>query len=299
MKAALLVGNGLNRYSDNGPSWDALLQGIAQRHGVAHFAQTPMTLEFERMANAILKKHKNPSAAVYEELKSEIAEVLKEGPQPAAIHKQFMRLPVSDILTANYDYALEMACEPNYRNLMKRPYASAPKYSFRRLIEVGEKRFFHIHGEADKPDTLCLGYEHYAGYLEKMRAMLNKFENGAHTLQSIVNGSRVADGYWMDLFFTHNLYIVGFGLAQSEIDLWWLLTYRAYLYYSNSMGMQSHIQNRIVYYDIVKATEPENEKSKILRDMHVDYVPVTRKGENYLPAYKKIHTEIKKQLTLP
>lgn len=53
-------------------------------------------------------------------------------------------------------------------------------------------------------------------------------------------------------FFRTNVYIVGFGMALSEIDIWWLLNKRA-LFLANVSG----INNSIVY---LYNDEYENEK---------------------------------------
>lgn len=295
-KNALFFGNGLNQCQSSGPSWNKLLQSIADEYQIEYLPGAPMALEFERMANDVLAKTKKPSYQIYEKIKAKIAAGLLQS-APAPIHRWFIRLPVNTILTTNYDYTLEAALTPRFRETMRSPNTQESKYSLKRRLDVEGKHFYHVHGEADRPTTLCLGYEHYAGYLEKMRNQLNrKSAKDTHILAQLIQGSRPPSGQWTELFFTHNIYIVGFGLDQSEMDLWWLLTYRAYLYYANYLGMKQHITNTIWFYDIYKKNSPHTQLQKTLEGLHVRYKGIELPRGRYLPAYKLIYEDIKKRV---
>ena len=37
-------------------------------------------------------------------------------------------------------------------------------------VDGQKKAVYHIHGEIEAPNSLCLGFEHYSGTLEKMRS---------------------------------------------------------------------------------------------------------------------------------
>ena len=79
----------------------------------------------------------------------------------------------------------------------------------------------------------------------------------------------------------------------TEIDIWWLLTYRASLYYSNRYNCRNLIANRIVYHDVGIA---EDVKMKaILRNMAVEYkFHMIHHNENiyYLQEYMNIAKSI-------
>ena len=70
---------------------------------------------------------------------------------------------------------------------------------------------------------------------------------------------------WGERFYTSNITIIGLGLSDCEIDLWWLLTHRAYLYYSNYCGLRERIKNNIIYYDIVDDVKRNNQEDEIKR----------------------------------
>ena len=48
---------------------------------------------------------------------------------------------------------------------------------------------------------------------------------------------------WIDLFFTTNVHIIGFGLDYSEQDIWWILNKRKRYMYEN----KGNIRNKIHY----------------------------------------------------
>jgi len=207
----------------------------------------------------------------------------------------FVSLPTNDILTTNYDYTFERA----YKNEFDRPSKTSgeeTKYSLYRKITLDSKCFYHIHGEAKYHTTLCLGYEHYVGYLAKMREYLRaeprvskRFDGNVVALRTIDDGREEQEKFsWLNLFFTHDVYIVGLGLAPCEIDLWWLLTYRAYLYYTNDSGLQNIMKNRITIYN--------SEYKKLLKNLHVECEDVEVANSDYLATYKAIHQRIEKTI---
>ena len=90
-------------------------------------------------------------------------------------------------------------------------------------------------------------------------------------IRQILSGARQPTGAWPERFFYSNMAIVGFGLDQCEADIWWLLSYRAFLYYTNSWNMRDLIRNNIVYYRIIdrrsnKDTESSNDIKPSLRN---------------------------------
>ena len=96
---------------------------------------------------------------------------------------------------------------------------------------------------------------------------------------------------WIDLFFTHDIYIVGLKLDTNEIDLWWLLTYRAYLYYSNDSGLMEIMKNRIKIF----LTHDDRNQQELFKHLHVETEFVDPHG-NYETAYRKIASLIDQEI---
>ena len=43
------------------------------------------------------------------------------------------------------------------------------KYNLRNSVIISEKEVFHIHGDLRRAQSICLGYEHYAGTVQHLR----------------------------------------------------------------------------------------------------------------------------------
>ena len=295
MKAALLIGNGLNRCYANAVPWNKLLENIAQKYGVIFNENNPFPLEFESIANQIFNQDRRNAKTVYTELKSSIAQMVSnQTPSEGSLHELFAaHLPVDGILTTNYDYMLERALQQDHSlPTPKAQNISENKYSLYRFANYAGKLFYHIHGEANKPTSLCLGYEHYAGYLAKMREYLK----AAPSIdQRISNVQLPEKPSWMNLFFTHDIYIVGLRLDTNEIDLWWLLTYRAYLYYSNDSQLKQIMKNRIKIF----LTHDDPNQRELFHNLHVETELIeVHSKKDYEPAYRNIAQKIRSEIAM-
>lgn len=296
MNNSILIGNGLNRCLPNGISWGNLLQDIANKYGVVHNPKISFPMEFENIVNQILQKEQycNKGDLIYTELKTEIIDLIDLlDDNESVLHRKFMNLPVKSVFTTNYDYLLEKSTDINFSKSIyyRRNIIGNNKYNLNQKIHVVNKDFYHIHGEMWYPKSICLGYEHYSGTLQYLRTALSSKQNDIPRIALALSNDTSVNA-WAEKFFTDNIYIVGLGLSDSEIDLWWLLTYRAYLYYSNRASMHKYIKNRIVYYDV---GDKENENLKFtLTNQHVEYRFV--KSKNYKNAYCYICDEINNEI---
>lgn len=295
MKTTLLIGNGLNLCLKNSISWGDLLKDIANDYCVNYNGNIPMPLEFESIVNQYLNTHSNPSEKAYLEIKDRIADKLKGIKLPPdAIHHEVVRLPVNAIMTTNYDNLLEYAYNPDYSYRG----GKTNKYLFENTSSQKGVPFYHIHGHAESPKTICLGYEHYMGVVEKMRTNINTKEKGIAgrmKIMEVLLDPAKQRNTWDERFYTDDIGIVGLGLTESEVDLWWLITHRAYLYYSNYHGVKKVLKNKITYYDVLDEREHDKLEQKkrihyMLRNSHVEVKTFTKGKDctDYEDAYRKI-----------
>ena len=97
---------------------------------------------------------------------------------------------------------------------------------------MGSKYVWHVHGESDVPNSITLGHEQYAGQLQKMRnyATADRTTKSRDASPFKLNNLRFdTDGSvysWLDVFLRDNIHILGLSLDYTEIDLWWLLSYK-------------------------------------------------------------------------
>lgn len=340
---SLLVGNGLNRLSNPSLSWTRTLVRIACDHlsgdallstlMVALAPTVPSPQKFEYLSGevgaAITQQGsaKNAPAATrnpFEVLKRDLATVMQGKhpkqalqPLPATVAQGIVDCAPDYLLTTNYDRSLELC----YGNRMQDLPFTATKYLLEPTARAtdGRPSVFHIHGIAKKPSTICIGYEHYMGYVQHIRARLVETSGGlesAWRMAYMLLGALPASGTWEELFFTSNMAIVGLGMGYEESDLWELLTLRAAVLRTSDTLKRSGIPssvytNTILYYDVEERSDPgptvvddhywkgsndRVEKAQIMQGLLVNVRVVH--ANSYELGYNEIEKELKARVVL-
>lgn len=270
-KRALLVGNGINLLdTDQSFSWGELLEELKKTYGINVDLDNvfkPFPLAFEEML------HQKPGTNNFDSkikiLKRRISRSIKNQLTGKRgfndFHKRIASLPYNDILTTNYDYSLQSSILDSFlaekSNLAINK--QERKYSLKRGYHLLNKTFWHIHGELYdsrsysagskyyNEESIMIGYEHYASYLERIQENI-KGKSGTQKVdnQSLMIRLREKERspYWIDMFFTHDLDIVGQGFDFSENHLWWLINYRANAIRSLESKHKVNINNTIRFY---------------------------------------------------
>lgn len=313
MDNCLLIGNGLNRTLEHSIPWSDLLKDIADELGTSYCSDNILPLEFERIVNEYLKKCKEPDVSVYSDIKKKVANKLSFTLLPdTAIHKIIPSIPIDSIITTNYDYLIEQAFEKDF--LIKEK--TNKKYLMSPVVKIDNIDFFHAHGICAYPQSICLGYEHYAGIVYNLRENLNKKDNNKNEEMAIKKrllGESSLQNKWGEKFYTSNIDIIGLSLDSCEIDLWWLLTHRACLYYSNYCGLKKSINNTITFYDVIddiKKNSVDEETRRYSKELIKRQKYNLLKGYNvavkiyslseygtYCNAYSKMLDDVKKKNT--
>lgn len=274
----VLVGNDINNISP-GVSWNDLLTNIKRKYKVPILANgsKPFPMLYEEIFLHAIKENNIDET----ELKIYIGEEISRISQNE-IHTLIRELPIPNILTTNYEFSIEGIVPEVNNSLVKET-----MYSVFRQYEVDNKTYWHIHGDCNVPMSINLGYEHYCGQLQKMRDYVVNAPN--YTSKKIYKESLIRRlkmkgklnlQSWIDLFFTHDVHIFGLSLDFVEIDLWWLLTYRARSkYYKKS----NFIKNRLYYYIPRKYVESAIDKIQLLKanDVEVITIDIDDKAEYY------------------
>lgn len=327
LENTLFIGNGLNRCLQHGFDWANLLKSIADNWQIDYYENDEMPMEFERIINEYLQKFGINSILdassyakkndVYLDAKMKIAEKINSIEyEHNCILKDLPINSIQNIITTNYDRLLEEAIgtEKNF------PFPGNTKYLRTKTstFKDGSISLFHAHGIIDKPNTICLGYEHYMGVVEHLRHNLNSVDTKTKNMHiyDILTGKAPTENTWAEKFYTSNIAMIGFGLPSCEADIWWLLTHRAYLYNTNYNGIRDYLINSIVYYDIVpkkdsKQNVVQNDtlkkldktayKHHLLKNLHVVVKPIYIENDSstYEEKYRKIFKEIEEGLCWP
>ena len=255
----LLLGNGLNR-AFGGISWGGLLNRINMSDFDTKYLKCPMPLQ------AILVTGDHIKQAMKENQDSFFGEVKTD--ELRLVLRNLLSAGFTDILTTNYSYELEIApteaTATNKNKLIKNSRNSIPReriepkyllHSFQSVSYKGtDNRVWHIHGEARKPDSMILGHYYYANLLQRIMGHVNGRQTDYR-----VNPAECTIKSWVDSFILGDVYILGFGMDYSEIDLWWLL---------NRKKREKGEHGKVFFY----TAENEPEKEKLLELLNVQVV---------------------------
>lgn len=177
-------------------------------------------------------------------------------------HNKLATLGYNDILTTNYDYAFEKSLTNNFieRKIELAKNKEEIKHSLKRsyYFSSQELTIWHIHGELltsrnisnstrNYPEeSIMIGYEHYSSYLQRIQSNIK----GQKKNQNLYNRlkSNTKSSLWLDIFFTHDIDIVGLGFDFSENHLWWLINYRANEIQKVNSKRNIQFNNRINFY---------------------------------------------------
>lgn len=260
----LFLGNGLIR-SFGGESWSDLMQSISVRTDIPESLACPYPLQAilvtNNQVNGKMKSHKSQFFGnSNDELQSQIQTLLG--------------MNFDDILTTNYSYEIEAAAisaKCITETLLKKTSRNAedgkkvePKYLLHTYQSIPfhthENRIWHIHGEARKPNSMILGHYYYASLLYKMMDFANSRGNTyqgnqkENTMQTISS--------WIDSFILGDVYILGYGMDFSELDMWWLL---------NRKKRENAQHGRVYFYEPGSGKEFD-EKEELLKLLDVEVI---------------------------
>lgn len=253
----VFIGNGLNRVFNNGCSWDELFGKSTKENSDS--IPYPLKVRFyETNVKDIIDK-------------LEQTFIISDG-YISIIHS-FVNNGFLNFITTNYTYEIEYSLLPpkkrNYDYILKNTFSMAHdnlnKQSFicnyvqipyqGKLINI-----FHIHGEIRKVSSIVLDHNKYC----RLIGEIHDYE-----FNSIFKVNKLGYDYntyayktWIDLFLLNDIYIVGYGLDYSEIDIWWIFEKR------NKYDLKH--KNRIYIY--LHLEEFNNPKRKLLKKENIKVV---------------------------
>ena len=289
MESCFLFGNGINRCC-GATSWDVLLRNIAEKFFISTDYYNYSSLAFEQiMCSALRSTNKDINSFAFEEI-SKLDKF-----DSSSIYRYFFEDSIKTILTTNYDYSIERTILPSFRyGDTSDSYSTKNKQEKRvscgRYTEICGKKVFHIHGELGLKNTICLGHIHYAENIARIIKKITISDDDSDGCTELI--SELFDGHgvisWAQYFFTNDMHIVGLSLSPSEIDLWWLIAYRAQLL----LRKEERIKNTIRYYYLYE-NERNREFVDCLKDFKVDVRELKVTNNDWTASYLKIAEYIK------
>ena len=290
MENCLLFGNGINRCL-GGMSWEELLLEIANKYYVSPDTVKSSPIAFEQLKNAALLRNLNldSDGFAYDILKQ--LDLLQQD-KYSEIMTEYLSLNVQNILTTNYDYCIERSIEKDFifeKTSLNKMFYQERKRSTKRHFKIGDRRIFHIHGELGLKTSICLGNVHYADNLKAImdRILLQSNENEYCLNEKVFSEELLS---WAQFFFTDKIFIVGLGLYECDMDLWWLITYRRQLYLEGDR----RINNTIIYYYLYE--EKDQNFKDCLEAMGITVLERRIENNKWEETYRGIAKEIRDRL---
>lgn len=273
----LFIGNGINNIN-NTKSWAALVSALRKEVGKSEDAKDVIKqfpLLFENIFNYGIRNGRIGSEISLKKIVAEHVNQIERND----IHKRIDEINSAHIITTNYDLTLERDLNWKVSSIYEEQ-----KYSiFRRAtcIENG-RNIWYIHGDCRTKNSINLGYEHYGGQLQQIRNFIITGKRFSKDFRIQRLGERLGNlsknpDSWIDLFFNSDIHIVGLCLDFIEIELWWLLAYRAKLLAKPN----KKIQNDIYYYIPIEYLDESKGKLELLYNFGIKIRPLDGEDEAY------------------
>lgn len=203
-----------------------------------------------------------------------------------AIYTRIGQQRFGDIITTNYEPLLAQACGGD-TDLPNSGVVKESTYGIFRHRVADSTRLWYIHGYAERPRSIILGYEQYSGMLQRMRDYVvtgpdyEKFDKPP-LAKRIRHGTAFLRESWIDLFFLEDVHLLGFKLDFAEMDIWWLLTYRSRMMSGGKVSRTSsgfRPSNAVYYYIPHEYVADSKAKLELLAGIGVTIVKIKANGK--------------------
>ncbi|MXS21492.1 SIR2 family protein [Pseudomonas oryzihabitans] len=282
---SLLLGNGVNRAALQ-KDWTQLLRELAVQFDaeelIHHLGSKPLSMFIEELCARSTGVFRHTEHAV----KVAFAKLLEQI-TPIEAHRRVCD-PFKVILTTNYDFTIEEAfVGPLYNPSFLYPES---RYSLFRRYQAGAKDIWHIHGDSARPSSMVLGYDQYAGSLQKIRNYVTEgvqIKTLNHRISSPVKNGMIEFETnrrfysWVDHFLRDHLHIVGLGMDFTEIDIWWLLLHKR---------RRTNQTGKVFYYQAGLTPSEDTAVTSLMRSLNVEVIHVI--ADSYTECYLRIADEI-------
>jgi hypothetical protein len=289
MMHSLLLGNGINRIALQ-KDWKEILRELASQFDaeelIQHLDSKPLSMFIEELC----ARSGQPFRKAEHSVKVAFAGLLKQI-SPIDAHEHICS-PFKVIMTTNYDFTIE----ETFAGPMHQPAFLAPesRYSLFRRHNAAGRDVWHVHGDVARPSSMVLGFDHYAGSLQKIRNYVTdgiEVKKIPYRVHSPVKGGNLdfhLNGgihSWIDFFLRDHVHIVGLGMDFTEIDLWWLLLHKR---------RRAHQTGRVFFYQMFVEPIKESPVMSLLRSLNVEVVPV--QASSWADCYMIAVGEIEKRI---
>lgn len=318
----LLIGNGVERaYGSAG--WDELMDLIDVRkynkETRDEINKLPFPVKYELLATPENAPASFSRDDLYEEEKR-MAKAMRtllpsrdtrERDKNENYNELFKRLPdlgVDHIFTTNYSYCPEEGYYPNKkfeRDSVRKKYRfninpqkdknGRPRLEGRFRLHSGyiginnknnkKVGIWHIHGECGAPTSVILGHDKYGRLLKRIISVCC---NEIQYKKIKVKCNTYKFRSWPELFLFGDIYVVGFGFAECEFDLWWLLRRKQ---------RETYADGKVYFYEHDKR-DVSNAKQMLLSayGAEIKYNEFSGKDDKFKEFYEQAFKDIQRMV---
>lgn len=297
----LLLGNGINR-AFNEDSWSELLKKIK----LDKYNDDPSNYEMPMPLKATLLTDNNANKSIAKKLDKKKV----YGPYNQDLInflRRYTKLEFTDILTTNYGYEIEASLledgKINNNRLKKiQGCKKIKERNVRYFYKFDTTKVWHIHGEYRKAQSLVLDHKSYCDIISQCKDRVVSFRNRLNEKLKKNQNGWLEITSWVDVFLLGDVYIVGFGMDFSEIDLWWLIGEK-YSYRNNFDEKNRDILGKTTYFNLqldndenIRAKKDFNCKLELMRVYGVEVKNISIKklltGKEDNRIYTEFHSEV-------
>lgn len=301
----LLLGNGINR-AFNEDSWSKLLEKIK----LDKYNDEPSNYEMPMPLKATLLTNNNANNSIAKKLDKKKV----YGPYNQDLInflRRYTKLEFTDILTTNYGYEIEASLledgKINNNRLKKiQGCKKIKERNVRYFYKFDTTKVWHIHGEYRKAQSLVLDHKSYCDIISQCKDRVVSFRNRLNEKLKKNQNGWLEITSWIDAFLLGDVYIVGFGMDFSEIDLWWLIGEK-YSYRNNFDEKNRDILGKTTYFNLqlgkkenYRTTDVSHCKLELMKIYGVEIINIINeesiKKENKNEIYKKYYEDVSTKL---
>lgn|GEM_PF-5493594 len=147
--------------------------------------------------------------------------------------KEIVNSPCDILLSTNYSLEFEKSLIEGYTDgkakrsyrITQEPTTLQTDLGIFQCTELPNSKYlWHIHGTALRKKSMVMGQWYYGKLLSEVTVRAQKVNTTYR--KSLEEKIPFKPMSWIDYFLIGDLHIFGFGLDYSEIDIWWLLSYK-------------------------------------------------------------------------
>ena len=281
----VLIGNGLLRTSVDS-SCDKIIDDAKKASGCAINNDILKGLPFPQRIVVASKDNVNEDVKrIAREL-----DVQSNNDKLNDLIREVMTIPTDTIISTNYSFEIEKCVYGKFtrnmhwekRGWTKDEISNKEKkthlYEYISLeLDQYNKKIWHIHGNAHCPSAIVFGHYYYGKLISEIIHYVAQFIKNYKTAQK--KGYSYEKKSWVDCFLLEDVYIFGFGLDISEIDLWWLICCKK----------RNFPETKVFYY--TDYLEQNKEKLTLLEAYGVDII-FKSKSDGYDSYYRDVISDI-------